>query len=111
MNPTGETPAPVVAATTKEAATAAGPAFAGSRPLSKVVISIHGIGDQYRFATIRSVVTRFGRYFDFPAAVPLGSFHAPAGSLQAFHFRPPPSIPNNLGDIGFDKAYWADLPP
>ncbi len=110
MNPTGETPAPVVAATTKEAATAAGQALAASGPLTKLVIAIHGIGDQYRFATIRSVVTRFGRYFDFPAAVPLGSFHAPAGSLQAFHFRPPPSIPNNLGDIGFAEAYWADIP-
>ena len=96
--------------TTKSAAEEAGRALASAGPVTKLIVAIHGIGDQYRYATIRSVVTRFGRHFDFPAATPLGSFYAPDGSISAFRLPAPPDPPGGLGGIGFAEVYWADIP-
>jgi len=92
------------------AAGEAGSALASTGTVSKLVIAIHGIGDQFRHATIRSVVTRFGRYFDFPAAVPLGSFYSADGLINAFRLQAPPEVPAGLGNIGFAEVYWADIP-
>src|SRR4051812_39439410 len=96
--------------TTKAAAEEAGRALASGGDLNKLVIAIHGIGDQYRHATIRSVVTRFGRYFGYPATVPLGSFYAADGSISAFRLQAPPEIPSGLSETGFAEVYWADIP-
>lgn len=95
---------------TKSAAEEAGRALASGGTITKLIVAIHGIGDQYRYATIRSVVTRFGGHFDFPAATPLGSFHAPDGSISAFRLSAPPDLPSGLGGIGFAEIYWADIP-
>ncbi|MDQ6622961.1 MAG: hypothetical protein M3Y86_05685 [Verrucomicrobiota bacterium] len=105
---------PPLAQIDKQAAAQAAGVLAQVKPLKKLVIAIHGIGDQYRHATIQSVVTRFGRYFDFPAAVPLGSFHSPSTKLSAFSFQSPTGrstpIPPALAEIGFLEVYWAHIP-
>src|SRR5262245_37338818 len=93
--------------TTRGAAEEAGKAL-GS--ISKLVIAIHGIGDQYHNATIRSVVTRFGCHFDFPAAVALGNFYSADGKINISPLKAPPQLPSGLGNIGFAEIYWADIP-
>jgi hypothetical protein len=76
----------------------------------KIIVAIHGIGDQYRNATIQTVLSAFGRFARYPAAMPLGSFHAGAGTLQAFRLtaQPPPAPP--LDVTAFVEVYWADIP-
>jgi hypothetical protein len=79
--------------------------FAPNRDVKKVVVAVHGIGDQYSFATIQSVVNRFCVYYGLPAAVPLGRFHSgqPAYSLSA----PYPDVP--FKSLAFTEVYWAPI--
>jgi hypothetical protein len=78
--------------------------------LAKIVVAIHGIGDQYRNATVQSVVNIFSRCFEQAVAVPLGGFYAPDGRMEAFQLRSPPDVSPQMEDIGFVEVYWADIP-
>jgi hypothetical protein len=78
--------------------------------IKKIIVAIHGIGDQYRFATARSVINIFGRCFDQAVAVPLGSFYGVDGTVQTFRLSAPPEINPAIADIGFVEVYWADIP-
>lgn len=78
--------------------------------VAKIVVTIHGIGDQYRNATVQSVVNIFSRCFKEAVAVPLGGFYAPDGKIEAFHLRSPPGENGQSEDIGFVEVYWADIP-
>jgi len=73
--------------------------------VKKVVVAVHGIGDQYSFATIQSVVNQFCVYYGQPAAVPLGNFHSgqPAYSLL------PPYPPEPFERLAFAEVYWASI--
>jgi hypothetical protein len=82
----------------------------GDPGIKKIVIAIHGIGDQYQNATVRSVVSIFGRCFDQATPVPLGGFYSADGSVQVFRATPPPSVKFPMSAIGFVEAYWADIP-
>lgn len=71
----------------------------------KVFVAVHGIGDQFRYATIQSVVHRVCRHLGYPAGIPLGSFHRE----DAFSLgKPYPSDP--FGRLGFGEVYWAGIP-
>lgn len=77
-----------------------------SARVTKVIVAVHGIGDQYSYATIQAVVNRFCRYYCYPAAVPLGSFH---GSDRPFSIQPPyPDAP--FRRFAFAEVYWATIP-
>jgi hypothetical protein len=78
--------------------------------IDKIVIAIHGIGDQYRNATVQSVVNIFSRCFDQAAAVPLGEFYSADGQIRTFRMTAPPEIEPSLCRIGFIEAYWAEIP-
>lgn len=78
--------------------------------VEKVVVAVHGIGDQYRNATIQTVVSAFGKFSRYPAAMPLGRFPGSSGPLEAFRLKGPPEPAAPLGDIGFVEVYWADIP-
>jgi len=78
--------------------------------LERIVVAIHGIGDQYRNATVQSVVNIFSRCFEQAVAVPLGGFYAPDGKIEAFHLKSPPDVNPQMEDIGFVEVYWADIP-
>src|SRR6185503_1489243 len=79
-------------------------------PSKKVIVAVHGIGDQFNFATIQTVAYRFFRFFGSPAGVPLGSFHASrVGSTGAFLFQGK-EYPEEFCRIGFDEVYWASIP-
>lgn len=82
----------------------------GDPAIKKIVIAIHGIGDQYQNATVRSVVSIFGRCFEQATAVPLGGFYTADGTIQTFRLTAPPKVKFPMSDIGFVEAYWADIP-
>jgi hypothetical protein len=82
----------------------------GDSTINKIVVAIHGIGDQYRYATARSVINIFSRCFDQAAAVPLGSFYGVDSTVQTFRLKAPPEVKPGMADIGFVEVYWADIP-
>ncbi len=83
---------------------------AGVAGAKKVVVAVHGIGDQYQNATIQSVVSAFGRFARYPAATPLGLFGTDASPITAFRLSGPPDPRPHLSDIGFVEVYWAGIP-
>ena len=74
-------------------------------PVKKIIVAVHGIGDQTRFATVQQVLAQFSRYFGGTAAVPLGNFQ-PSGNAVVFT----PNSPPGLSGFGFAEVYWADIP-
>ena len=71
----------------------------------KVIVAVHGVGDQYNFATIQAVVNQFCRFYGQPAAVPLGRFHGePRFSIS------PPFPSGTFDHLGFAEVYWARIP-
>lgn len=74
--------------------------------VTKVIVAVHGVGDQRTYATIQSVVNQFLRFYREPAAYPLGRFHTdePAYSLQ------PPYPAERLRHLAFAEVYWAKIP-
>jgi hypothetical protein len=81
------------------------PAAPAGRPV-KVIVAVHGIGDQHAYATIQSVVNQFCGYQGHPGGVALGSFHT---GRAAFSFSPP--YPEEWhGRFAFAEVYWADIP-
>ena len=81
------------------------PAAADSK-VTKVIVAIHGVGDQNQFETIQTVVAQFCRFYRVPPATPLGSFH---NALPAFELSPPQPEPR-LETLAFAEAYWATIP-
>jgi len=57
--------------------------------LTKLIVAVHGIGDQFRFATIQSVVHRLITLCDTPVPYPLGKFHAAGDEVRATPFEIP----------------------
>lgn len=76
----------------------------------KILVAVHGIGDQIANATVQSVAFRLYEYYGLPPAVPLGRFHrsanAPPG-VELFEGDHDPKFPARLG---FAEVYWADVP-
>jgi hypothetical protein len=81
------------------------PASPGS-PVKKIIVAVHGVGDQYTFATIQSVVNQFCGFYNQPAGVPLGNFHTgrPTFSLPSTYPREP------FERLAFAEVYWAKIP-
>jgi hypothetical protein len=73
--------------------------------VKKVIVAVHGIGDQTEFATIKQVVTQFCRYHGAQAAVPLGNFHNADRILELRVGYPP-----ELAEFAFTEVYWAPVP-
>ncbi len=78
--------------------------------VGKIVVAIHGIGNQYHNATVQSVVKIFSRCFEQAVAVPLGGFHTADGKLEAYQLKSPPDVTPQMKDIGFVEVYWANIP-
>src|SRR5882724_12120722 len=84
---------------------------ADSPTVAKVIVAVHGIGDQTRNATIQSVVARFCSHHGYPAIVPLGAFQQTLrDNNPAFVLQGPPPNPGLVGVIGFAEVYWAVIP-
>lgn len=50
---------------------------------NKIIVGVHGIGDQTRYETIQSIAYQFCRYYDISAAGPVGSFHSANNRINA----------------------------
>jgi len=81
-------------------------AVAEGQPVKKIIVAVHGVGDQYTFATIQAVVNQFCSFYDQPAGVPLGNFHTghPIFSLPDTYPREP------FARLAFAEVYWARIP-
>jgi hypothetical protein len=81
----------------------------------KIIVAVHGVGDQIGYATAQSVAYQFCRYCGQPAAIPLGRFHGKfvaggaRGVPKPILITSPPSGPE-LPGLGFAEVYWADIP-
>src|ERR1043165_319924 len=78
--------------------------------ITKLVVAVHGIGNQFRYATVQAVAARFSAYCGENARPPLGSFHPrpplTAGILPLdLH-----TIPEKLKGLAFAEVYWANIP-
>ena len=80
-------------------------ATAEPNKVEKVIVAVHGIGDQYSYATIQSVVNQFCGYYNQPAAVPLGNFHGD----QAAYSIPSPYPREPFERLAFAEVYWAAI--
>ena len=82
---------------------------------TKIIVVVHGIGDQIGYASAQSVAYQFCRYYEQPAAIPLGRFHtefADDGKRSVprpIFIKPPPSG-LELPGLAFAEVYWADIP-
>src|SRR5262245_932041 len=54
-----------------------------SPPPTKVLVAVHGIGDQVGYATVQSVAGRLGAFLGCPAGIPLGRFYRTADKIIA----------------------------
>ena len=86
-------------------ATVTGPVSPDSA-VKKIVVAVHGVGDQYTFETIQSVVNQFCSFYSQPAGIPLGNFHTgrTTFSLPAPYPREP------FERFAFAEVYWAKIP-
>ncbi|HXT49754.1 MAG TPA: hypothetical protein VN811_01855 [Thermoanaerobaculia bacterium] len=99
---TGDVP-PAVEAETPKRVTAPG---AEDSKVTKVVVAVHGVGDQHNFATIQSVVNQFCTFHRKPAAIPLGKFHNNAATFS----MKAPFPAERFQHLAFAEVYWADVP-
>ncbi len=75
-------------------------------PVKKIIVAVHGVGDQYTFATIQSVVNQFCAYYDQPAGIPLGNFHTGRSTFSL----PLPYPREPFERLAFAEVYWAKIP-
>jgi len=52
-------------------------------PVTKIIVAVHGVGDQYSYATIQSVVNQFCGFYRQPAAIALQLPQWQAGVLPS----------------------------
>jgi len=71
--------------------------------IETLIVAVHGIGNQYRYATIQAVAHRVASYFGPPIGIPLGSFHSPNKKTRARAFEGRPHL-------GLAEVYWANIP-
>lgn len=87
-------------------------------PTLKVVVAVHGIGEQRRCETVRAVAERFARDLDPPLPLmPLGHFHvADAAEVAVAELGDPdawrdePGTPDARRHVYFAEVYWAHIP-
>ncbi len=72
---------------------------------NKIIVGVHGIGDQVRYETIQAIAYQFCRFYNIPSAVPLGKFHSDIDTHDCL------SLKTEKPDItfGFTEVYWADI--
>ena len=84
---------------------------------AKILVAVHGSGDQIGYETAQAVARQVGNYYDVSTAIPLGRFYAPrAGKTPApmpflVTTTDNPVLRQKAGfDVGFAEVYWASIP-
>ena len=85
--------------------------------VTRLVVAVHGIGNQFRYSTVQAVACRFATYCRRPITQPLGAFHPAkviskpdSPELGAYLFEPPPGSETDFSGFGFAEVFWADIP-
>ena len=87
-------------------------ASVGNPKPTKVIVAVHGIGDQFQFATIQSVANQFSAFSTTPQVFPLGKFYdQPIGTKPDIAYLLQVQL-DKIGKehFGFVEIYWADIP-
>jgi hypothetical protein len=89
---------------------------AGQPSKAKILVAIHGIGDQIGYATAQAVAAQVGSYYDIAAPIPRGRFYRTSAGQPQHEVQPapvlmtPPDDPAGFSGIGFGEVYWAEIP-
>jgi hypothetical protein len=84
------------------------PGQAGPEGRMKVIVAVHGIGDQTQNETIQAVAYGLCNYCDRPTAIPLGRFRPARDGHVVFSPQSPPD-PELPTGLGFAEVYWAEI--
>lgn len=85
---------------------------AAGKKVKKLIVAVHGIGDQFQFATIQTVANRFCSFASVPEALPLGRFYDETiGQPPQVAYMSQIVLDKISSDaVGFVEVYWADIP-
>jgi len=85
---------------------------------AKILVAVHGIGDQIGYETAQAVARQVGRYYDVATDIPLGRFYTGVGANDTA--VPMPFLVTKTDnavlldktgfDVGFAEVYWASIP-
>lgn len=75
----------------------------------KVIVAVHGIGDQTAFETVQAIVRQFCKFYGQPATVSLGRLDSDIRSSRGSLALLPPLDPQLPLNIGFTEVYWAEI--
>lgn len=78
--------------------------------VTKVIVAVHGIGDQFNYATVQTVTRRFCSFLGLSTGIPLGTFHATQVGETGALLMQSPNFPPGFDHLGFAEVYWADVP-
>lgn len=73
----------------------------------KIIVGIHGVGDQSDGETIQAIQRRFAREFDEPPGLSIGRLST-ARDKNGVYCWSPACAPHVK--LGFAEVYWADIP-
>lgn len=80
----------------------------------KILVAVHGVGEQTAYETAQSVAFRVFGHYDVPPALPLGRFYRGAPDVKdvvtsgvVLLDDATLPVPSNFG---FAEVYWADVP-
>lgn len=76
---------------------------------TRLFVAVHGIGDQFRYATVQAAARQITGFCGRPIGLPLGAFHLLEDMKEAYGFSDLPSSVGKLGDVGFGEIFWADI--
>jgi hypothetical protein len=88
------------------------PFFTGHDALkvTKLVVTVDGIQNQYRYSTVQAVVSQFFAYCGQRFTPSIGAFHsAVSPELGAYLFAPPLAFAKHFSGLGFAEVFWADI--
>jgi hypothetical protein len=78
---------------------------------AKLLVAVHGIGDQVGYATAQTVAARVAAYYGKSIAMPLGRFYPP--HAKGAQVVPKPALvrpsPTDKAAIGLAEVYWAPI--
>jgi hypothetical protein len=81
-----------------------------NKPL-KLIVAVHGIGDQFQFATIQSVANRYCVAHKIEQVLPLGKFYGESiGKPPDTYLLELPVGEGGTDKVGFTEIYWANIP-
>ena len=91
---------------------------AGNVEPAKILVAVHGIGDQVGYETAQAVARQVGLYYDVATSIPLGRFYTGTGADNTAVPMPflvtttdsPDLRQRTTFDVGFAEVYWASIP-